>query len=254
MRSSLPPVFMSMPRFAARFVMLLALVLPLGSARSARADDKMSIGGFVGGHVYSRHNELGQADEPDSESVADSLAFGVRVARRLIDAVSVEGELGIMPGRARADRGVDVVQIAWRAQGLLHPLHLSQGRITPFWLLGVGGSTSSSSDQDVLRNDTDFLVYTGLGTRIQIDKNWGVRVDARILFPPSTRSGGFTTDYEALFGLYKTFPDAPAAPAAGDKKGEAGKDAGGTKTCPCPVPARSTAPAPGPAPTPAPTP
>ena len=241
---------MSMLRFAARLLILLALILPLGSARSARADDKMSIGGFIGGHIYNRHNELGQADEPDSQSIGDSLAFGVRVSRRLIDAVSVEGELGIMPGRARADSSVDVVQLAWRAQGLLHPLRLSSGRIIPFWLVGAGGSTSSSSNQEVVRNDTDFLLYTGLGTRIQVDHNWGVRVDARVLFPPSTRSGGFTTDWEAMIGLYKTFPDAPPPPAA--RSAEAGKDAVGTKTCPCPD--KATAPAPGsPAPAPAPS-
>ncbi len=188
---------------------------PAEPAKPAAFDDKMEIGGFAGIHVFNDDNELGQPNQPDADSPKNSLAFGIRVARRIIDLVSAEAELAIMPTRLRGDDDVDVINIGWRLHALVHPVRLAEGRLEPFAVLGAGGSTSSSSDSDAMSNDTDFVIHAGVGARYQVSRFWGVRLDGRLLFPPSSASDGLTTDGEILIGLYKRFgPSEPPSPPA----------------------------------------
>ena len=179
---------------------------------AARADDKMQIGGFAGIHVFNDDNELGQDDFAEADSLENALTFGVRVARRIVAMVSAEAELALIPTNVR-DRDVDVTVFGWRVQGLFHPIALVQGRLEPFALFGAGGSTASSVDPDLFGSETDFVVHAGVGARFQGGADWGVRLDGRLLLPPSSASETVTHDWEVLVGLYKTFGATAPAPA-----------------------------------------
>ena len=59
--------------------------------------------------------------------------------------------------------------------------------------------------QDVIAKDTDAELYVGVGAKYRVDNGWGLRADARMLFPPSSRGNGPTVDFEALLSIYKEF-------------------------------------------------
>ena len=187
---------------------LLAAIHP----RSAAADQELELGAFGGAHLFNDDNELGQDDFAAAASLENSPTFGVRVARRFAEMVSAEGELAIAPSNVRiAD--VDVVVFGWRLQGLYHPVRID--RFEPFALFGVGGSTGASSDTDLFQNDTDLVVHAGVGLRVALGPNWGLRLDGRLALPPSSDSESVTADGEILLGLYKAFgPPAPPPAAA----------------------------------------
>jgi OmpA-OmpF porin, OOP family len=188
----------------------LALAL-LAAPASAVADNRMEVGGFAGAHLYNDDNELGVVDLADAPSLAHGVAFGVRVAFAFVPMLAAEGELAVVPTTVR-DSEVDVLNLNWRLHGVVQ---LGGGRLRPFALLGVGGSTSQSSDPDLLDNDTDLVGQLGVGAKLRGGRDWGVRFDARALLVPSSAGPGPTTDWELTVGLYRTFgaPAAPAAPA-----------------------------------------
>ena len=179
---------------------------------AVRADDKMQIGGFAGIHVFNDDNELGQDDFDDAGSLENALAFGVRVARRIVTTVSAEVELALIPTNMRKE-DVDVTVFGWRIHGLFHPIAFMDQRLEPFVLFGAGGSTASSADPDIFGSETDFVVHAGVGARFQAGKDWGVRLDGRLLLPPSSASETVTHDWEVLLGFYKTFGKTEPAPA-----------------------------------------
>src|SRR5690348_2449487 len=139
---------------------------------AARADDKMQIGGFAGIHVFNDDNELGQDDFDDAGSLENALAFGVRVARRIVTTVSAEVELALIPTNMRKE-DVDVTVFGWRIHGLFHPIALMDQRLEPFLLFGAGGSTASSVDPAIFGSETDFVVHAGAGARFQAGDDWG---------------------------------------------------------------------------------
>ena len=72
----------------------------------------------------------------------------------------------------------------------------------------------------MIQKDTDAVFYVGVGAKYRVDNGWGLRADARILFPPSSASDGFTEDYEILLSIYKEF---------GRKQREEGRAAEGSQ-------------------------
>jgi OOP family OmpA-OmpF porin len=195
---------------------LLILAL-LAAPATAAADEKMEIGVFTGAHFFNDDNELGQDDFAGAGSLQSGLAFGIRVARRIVDTLSAEGELAIVPTNMRIEN-VDVVQFGWRVHGLFHPIRME--RFEPFALFGVGGSTAASSDTTRFGNDTDLVVHMGVGARFAVGEHWGLRLDARLALPPSSANESVTADGEVLFAIYRTFgpppPPAPAQPPPSD--------------------------------------
>jgi len=183
----------------------------------------MEVGFYAGAHLWSDNNELGQPDgAAHTHSPENGLVFGIRAARRIIPLISGEGELALAPSKVRGHEDVDVVQIGWRAHALVHPWTLAGGAIEPFALFGAGGSTAASTDTEVLGNDTDFVVHAGLGARYQAALDWGLRLDARLLLPPSSASETVTAEWEILLGFSRRFgrpPPAPPADASGAATG-----------------------------------
>jgi hypothetical protein len=187
----------------------LAILFLAQSPAVAEELDRLDLGGFIGVHLFNDDNELGQDDFDQADSLGNAFAFGIRIALRLVPNLSAEGELGFTSSRSRLE-AVDVVQFGWRAHGLFHPVTLAGGRLEPFALLGAGASTASSNDPERFRNDTDFVVHTGLGARVRIGADWGARIDARLALPPSSASETVTTDWEFLAAVYRSFGTRPA--------------------------------------------
>ncbi len=258
----------------------IALTAVLAPSAAAHADQRTNLGIFLGGHVFSENNEIGAVDTPDATSPKNSLLGGVRIGVTLTDMFSVEGELAVMPTRARAGHD-DVTAFGFRVQALAK-FGAPSARLRPFAILGTGAMVMSSTDDTVLHDDTDLVgLHAGGGVSYRFSEHTGVRLDARFFLPPSSASTGPTIDYEVTFGIVKKFggpkpppkpepaaepdpkpepapsPAAPPAPAPAPPPAPeppAPEPPAPPAPAPAPAPAPTPAPAPAPAPTPAPAP
>jgi OOP family OmpA-OmpF porin len=182
------------------------------AATATVAHANVEIGGTAGVHTFSNTNELGVFDMPNAPSERDSALFGIRLGVFFNDMFGVEGELGVVPSESRAFV-FDVTNLVYRAH-LVAQFRAAQpeNKLIPFVFFGGGAmSVVDSKNTAVIAKDTDAELYAGLGLKYRVDNGWGLRVDARILFPPASNTGGpngkptdgFTEDYELLVSIYK---------------------------------------------------
>ncbi|MBX3159402.1 MAG: OmpA family protein [Deltaproteobacteria bacterium] len=190
--------------------------LSLTTLAPAPAQAGVEIGGTAGIHVFSLTNELGVPDIskdtcPDIEmtcapSQRNSALFGLRIGVFFGDMLGVEAELGVVPSEAR--------QLVFDVWNLVTRAHLvaqfrakdPNNKLIPFGLIGGGAmSVVSTSGPDTIAKDTDAMLYAGAGIKYRVDNGWGLRLDARVLFPPSSKDEGFTQDFELLLSIYKEF-------------------------------------------------
>lgn len=195
----------------------LAVALTLATlAAQALADDKVTIGGFAGAHVFSETIELGNFDDPDADTPRNSLSFGIRVGYQLVPRLRLEGELAVMPSKTRQERD-DITVIGWRGQALVDLM--PNERLRPFAVAGIGFLTGAPIATELLDEDTDLAGHIGVGAEFDMAANWSLRADARALFVPTTESRALTADYEFFLGAVKRFP-APASIVVPDKDGD----------------------------------
>ena len=185
-----------------------ALALAVGgiAASASVADANVEIGGTAGIHVFSTLNELGVPDVPNAPSERNSALFGVRLGFMFNDMFGVEGEFGVIPSESRT-LVFDIWNITYRAHLIAQfGANDPNKKLIPFVLFGGGAmQIVSTKDPDVIAKDTDAELYAGIGAKYRVDNGWGLRVDARILFPPSSANNGATIDYEGLLSIYKEF-------------------------------------------------
>ncbi len=199
---------------------LVTAALTFGS--SAHADHHMEadtpkwdFGLFGGFHWTSENNELGVADTAMPDAFDNSWGLGIRLGYAIMEIVSAEAEVAFLPTDTIVSK-TDVMPIAWRVHALVHFLG-TKSKIRPFAVAGVGGLTSAATNIDVLDKDTDFAWHAGLGFKLMLGDRWGVRVDGRAMFPPSSEDSGVTVDYELWAGLTVLFGGSTgAADADGD--------------------------------------
>ncbi|HEU0034660.1 MAG TPA: OmpA family protein [Kofleriaceae bacterium] len=181
-------------------------------APSAQAN--VEVGGTAGVHVFSDTNELGVNDVANAPSERNSALFGLRLGVFFGNLLGVEGEFGVIPSESR-DQVFDVWNITYRAH-LVAQFGKPESKLVPFVLVGGGAfqvvnSKGEDKGADAIVKDTDGLLYAGIGAKYRVDNGWGLRLDARILFPPASVDGdnmptdSFTQDYEALLSIYKEF-------------------------------------------------
>ena len=181
-----------------------ATALALAAAPAAQAN--VEIGGTAGVHVFSSLNELGVPDIPNAPSERNSALFGLRIGVMFNDWLGIEGEFGVIPSEAR-QMVFDVWNVAYRAHliaqyGAANP----NNKLVPFVVVGGGAmSIVSSGNEDIIGKDTDAEAYAGIGAKYRVENGWGLRADARILFPPSSADNGVTVDYELLLSIYREF-------------------------------------------------
>ena len=187
-----------------------ALAIPAAHA------DRIDLGLFGGFHAFSYENELGSRDIDDNATIVGALDLGLRAAYGLTRLLSVEGEFAFNPTKIRYTDD-SVLVLGWRAQGVFD---LGTNPQRPFLLLGIGGSTGLSDNEELIENDTDFVVHGGLGLKFDFSGGWGGRADFRVLFPPSTDTNGPTTEIEVTLGVVKTLGAEPPPPAPKDSDGD----------------------------------
>jgi outer membrane protein OmpA-like peptidoglycan-associated protein len=141
------------------------------------------------------------------------------------DLIGIEAEGGIIPSESRTQ-----IFNVWATVARAHLILQLRGQdpsnqLLPFVVGGAGITSLVDSDnEDILTTDTDFNAYAGIGAKYRVANGWGLRVDARILFPPSTENDSVTTDFEALLSVYKEFgrkdPEPPPPPPPADPDGD----------------------------------
>ena len=209
--------------FRSSIVTALAAGGIAATASVASAGGSIEIGGTAGIHIFSTSNELGVPDVPDAPSERNSALFGVRIGFYLNPIFGVEGEFGVIPSESR-EQVFDVWNLAYRGH-FIAQLRAADpdNHFIPFVLFGGGAmSVVSSKNQAVISKDTDAELYAGIGAKWRVDNGWGLRLDGRILFPPSSQSNGATIDWEVLASIYKEW----GRPHA-EKKQEGPKDTDG---------------------------
>jgi len=185
-------------------------------ASSSIADERVTIGGFVGAHLFSETIELGNFDDSNADTPRNSIAFGIRMGYQLIPRLRIEGELAIAPSKTRQGKD-DITVIGWRTQALVDLM--PEERLRPFAVAGIGFITGAPIATDLLDEDTDLATHIGFGAEFDMADDWSLRVDARALFVPTTTSKALTADYEFFFGAVKRFPT-PTTVIVPDKDGD----------------------------------
>jgi outer membrane protein OmpA-like peptidoglycan-associated protein/outer membrane protein W len=187
-----------------------------GMASPAYAE--VEIGGTAGIHVFAEDNELGVPDVEMAPSQRNSALFGLRLGVFFSPLLGVEAEFGAIPSEAR-EQVYEIWNLAYRAHvvaqfGAAKP----DAKLIPFALLGAGAisvvdSKGENAGTARIDTDTDALLHLGIGAKYRVDNDWGLRLDARIMFPPSSQDESFTQDYEVLLSIYKEFGRKKALPA-----------------------------------------
>jgi outer membrane protein OmpA-like peptidoglycan-associated protein/outer membrane protein W len=179
-------------------------------AISTTAIANVEIGGSAGIHVFSDDNELGVPDIKMAPSERNSALFGLRLGVFFGDLLGVEAEFGVIPSEAR-EEVYDIWNLTYRAH-LVAQFRAGDptNKLVPFVLVGGGAiqvvdSKGKNKGANAILEDTDAMIHAGVGVKYRVDNGWGLRVDGRILFPPSSKDDGFTQDFEALLSIYKEF-------------------------------------------------
>ncbi|MEZ4399802.1 MAG: OmpA family protein [Kofleriaceae bacterium] len=172
----------------------------------------VEVGVTAGLHVFNDDNELGVPDVADATSLRNTALFGIRLGYMFTDMLGVEVEGGIMPTE---DRGLvyDVFAGTLRAH-LIAQFRAADpnNKLLPFVVAGGGGTkVLSSAREDRITLDTDAAAYVGVGAKYRVENGWGLRIDGRLLFPPSSAGSGPTLDGELLLSVYKEFGRKEAA-------------------------------------------
>jgi len=168
------------------------------------ASAEVEIGAIAGAHLFSKNNELGvlDSDRVSPGSLRNSVLFGLRLGFFFSPVLGIEAEVGDIPTEFRHET-FDVSVLTYRAH-LVAQFAGRHARFVPFAVLGGGAmSVLDTGDETQISKDTDEMLYVGLGAKVRVANGWGLRVDARAVFPPSSEDDFATLDGEALFSVYK---------------------------------------------------
>jgi len=183
-----------MTRFAVAF---LALVLTASVARA-----NVEIGGVAGLHVFSDKNGLGVPDGSTDSQKNSSLFLG-----RLgvfFGSIGVEVEGGVLPTEPKSTV-FDVFDLVVRGQLIYQFRGANDRSLVPFLLVGGGiMKVVSSVNETIIMKEQNFVPHAGIGLKYRTGGGWGVRLDGRLLLPPSSAKGT-TQDFEILLSLSREF-------------------------------------------------
>ncbi|MFT3692754.1 MAG: OmpA family protein [Kofleriaceae bacterium] len=199
-------------------------------AGTTAASAGVEIGGFAGFHGFSSTNGTGVPDssvDPMRAEVSqkNSAIFGARLGVFFGGHVGVEIEGGIIPTEP-SNITLDVDNVIGRAQ-LVYRFLPPEKPLNLFALVGGGfDHVFYTRNSDIIRKETDWMPHIGLGAAYKTGGGWSVRVDARLILPPSSQ-GGLTTDYEILFSLARAFGEKKVVEAPPVEKPKPVADADG---------------------------
>jgi OmpA-OmpF porin, OOP family len=170
---------------------------------------RFELGVYGGGHFFTREHGLGRSvGDPIDKAPDHGGAFGLRLAFNFNRWLALEGEGQITPTRTNDDEQ-SLLVFGYRGHLLVHLL--PPGIFRPFVLVGYGALSSLSSDEDAVPSDVDGMFYGGVGFKIAFTPTIGLRLDGRVMVPPSilndvaqvgNETGYGGPDFEALLGVY----------------------------------------------------
>jgi outer membrane protein OmpA-like peptidoglycan-associated protein len=198
-----------------RISLLTAATVSGGVAFSTAAHANVEVGITAGAHQFSHQNELGVPDATASfqpASLANSALFGLRLGFYANSMLGIELEGGAIPTESRGSPVFDVWVAAYRAHVVVQFRAADmEHHFVPFVVIGGGAMTilDAGKHPDIIGDDTDPELYVGAGFKWRVDNGWGLRLDARLLFPPSSKDQGVVLppeqDAELLLSVYKEF-------------------------------------------------
>jgi len=215
----------------AQFLLLQSLLLagsvvPVGAMelRSERGEGpgtRLSVGAFVGGHVFAEGTNLGiEGGSENPDGAKNGILGGLRASVGLGPWLVAEAELAGLGTEDRLYRRRARV-LGYRINALAP---LSAGAFRPFVMVGAGVMQVAQSDAQGaagLALDTKAEVHTGIGFDYRVTGNVSVRGDARVMQVPSKQGWGLASDVEAMVGAMVVLGRSPGfhpPPAPFDKK------------------------------------
>jgi OOP family OmpA-OmpF porin len=169
---------------------------------------------FGGGHFFAKEHGLGRYEtSPADFSPAHGPAFGGRLTLNFNRWVSLEGEALAIPTHMVNDL-TKMWIFGYRGSLLIH--FIGSGPFRPFIAVGYGGMSLVANNNSVVPtgNESDGFVHAGLGFKIAFGQYVGLRLEGRVVTPPSFAAdvipvgeelGYGGPDFEALGGLYVNF-------------------------------------------------
>ncbi len=206
-----------------------------GSASGGGSDDywhqfrptpmALELGIYGGAAIFSKQHNLQDleviAEQPPAQGhqkLGPGLDLGLRAGFYPFSWLGAEGELGVIPTKARAS---DESATIWTYR-LSAVAQYPEYRLVPFALIGAGGMNLKSS-QSALGDDSDPALHFGVGVKYAITQDFSARFDFRDNLmqenrePPEIEEGDLVQNFELLLGVSFTLGRTPAEAAAPPK-------------------------------------
>ena len=161
---------------------LLVLLTP-----AAAAADPTQLGAFLGPRIFSQHSALGYIDGEQAHPMLENgVAFGARVAKQFgVNWLFPEFELAFSATKSTTPMDAIQADIFWLDPRVQVRFELMPGRrVQPFVLVGGGAPVALSSKRATLNSGVIGEGYIGAGLRINTDKGFAFRADARFAIVP----------------------------------------------------------------------
>ena len=182
-----------MNRSAVAFVAVLGSMAGVTHTASAGVE----IGGVAGFHLFADDDALGTKKNDDVHHHSSAL-FAGRVSVFFNKMLGVEVEGGAIPTESgNKDVTFDVWMATFRAN-LIAQFRTEPGnKFVPFATAGAGIMRIvdiGTTDDSLLRKDTDGMGWVGGGVKYRAGGGWGVRLDVRLLLAPSNAGKAVTPE------------------------------------------------------------
>jgi OOP family OmpA-OmpF porin len=191
----------------------------------------VEIGGTAGVHIFADDNALGTKTNDDVAHHTSAL-FAGRISATFGKMLGVELEAGAIPTEAGNDDVTFDVWIATVRANLIAQFRTNDptNKFIPFATAGAGAMRIvdiGTTNDSLLREDTDGMGWIGGGVKYRAGGGWGVRLDARLMLVPSNEDKPITQDIEILLALYREL--GYKAPAKVEVKADDDPDKDGIK-------------------------
>ena len=186
---------------------IVAASLALLGASSSVALANIEVGGTAGLHIFSKNNGVGVAEAADAPSQANSAMFGGRLGV-YFGALGVEAEIGVIPSESANEPLFDVFDLVYRANLVMQFRYKDEhNMLIPFVLVGAGMlEVIDSKNEQMIAKERKPVPHAGVGLKYRAPNAWDIRLDARLLAPPSSAPGKtFALDGEVLLSVNKEF-------------------------------------------------
>ena len=175
----------------------------LALVSSPAAADPFELGGWFGPRFFSSSSRLGYIDDaPAHPALQNGIELGARIARPILPWLSPEFEIAMSPTTTNAVGGAAAARVVWLEPRLQLRFELGRNRwIRPFALVGGGAPVALSSATKTFATSIIGDGYIGGGVRIDTQKGFDLRLDARLALMPAQPGGSVAAELDVGIGL-----------------------------------------------------